>query len=321
MDRSFPLVSIICLCYNHARYLREALNSVLAQTYPNIEIIIADDASTDGSISIINEYCAKFTQLTFIQNKQNQGNCASFNRAFLQSSGDYVIDFATDDILLPNRVASQVAHFQSLDQSFGVIYSDAELIDEDSKTQGWFYRKLTDGTLSPAPQSGYIYEQLLKRHFISAPTMMMKREVLEKLGGYDESLAYEDFDFWVRSAKYYQYFFQNEVLIKRRLHSQQLSKQLYLPQDRQLNSTVQVCYKAYALNSTASENQALAIRVKYELKHAFLTGHFIEARLLIDLLEDITSLNIFYRIIKLFILMQLRLPRPVYKMLVRLNQK
>lgn len=316
-----PLVSIICLCYNHARFLREALDSVLAQTYPRLEVIVVDDASTDHSVAIIQEYCARYAGITFVANAQNQGNCRAFNQGWRLAQGEYIIDFATDDVLLPHRVAEQVHQFQQLDGSYGVVYSDAELIDENSTKIGRFYRRLPHGELRPAPVSGYIYEQILRRYFISAPTMMIKRTVLEALQGYDETLAYEDFDFWVRSAKEYQYFFQNKVLTQRRLHARQLSRQLYLPHDQQLFSTVKVCQKAYALNESPAEHRALAIRIKYELKHAFLTGHFKEARLLIELLEKIQDLGVVNKLIKYGVFRRWKVPGPVYQVLVKVFPK
>lgn len=318
---TFPLVSVICLCYNQDQFLIEALDSVLAQTYPNIEIIVADDASTDQSVAIIENYCFRHPKIQFIKNQQNIGNCKTFNRAFAQSKGKYIIDFAADDILLHNRVTEQVQLFEQLDASFGVIYTDAELIDENSKSLGAYYTHLPNGTLKPTPYAGYIYEQILKNHFISAPTMMMKRTVLEYLGGYDEALAYEDFDFWVRSAKIYQYYFYDKILTQRRLHDRQLSRQRYKLTDKQLATTVKVCYKAYALNRTTAENRALAIRVQYELKHAYLSGNFSQTLLLLNLLEKLQGLRFFYRIIKTLANWRWSMPWPVYQAIVKMKRK
>ena len=82
-----PLVSIICLCYNHAPFLREALDSVLAQTYPHIEVIVVDDCSTDGSVGIIGEYIAKHAEIRFICTGHNRGNTAAFNMGWRASRG------------------------------------------------------------------------------------------------------------------------------------------------------------------------------------------------------------------------------------------
>ncbi|QMU27936.1 glycosyltransferase family 2 protein [Adhaeribacter radiodurans] len=293
----YPLVSVICLCYNHEPFLREALDSVFTQTYPNIEIIIADDASTDGSVNIIRDYCARFQGIQLLLNTTNLGNCRAFNRALTYATGEYVIDFATDDVLLPDRIMEQVNCFAGLAEDYGVVYTNALLIDEFSQPIRNFYRNLPNGKLTPAPASGWIYADLVKRFFISAPTMLIRRTVLEKLGGYNEELAYEDFDFWVRSGRYFRYYFLDKVLTKRRLHPHQLSKQLYKKHDKQLHSTVQVCATALSLNRTANEQAALAFRVKYEFRKAVSTGNFIEALLLADIMHQLKALTGVYKLV------------------------
>ncbi len=303
----YPLVSVICLCYNHERFLREALDSVLAQTYPHLEIIVADDASTDTSAAIIREYCARYPRIKFIQNTQNKGNCKTFNQAFAQSAGAYIVDFATDDVLLPNRIAEQINCFAALDETFGIVYTDALLIDENSAYLRHFYKILTNSTLFPLPVSGWVYTDLVKRFFISAPTMLIKRTVLEKLDGYNETLAYEDFDFWVRSSRYFKYYFLNKALTKRRLHSNQLSRQLYKKQDKQLASTVHVCYLALSLNRTDTENMALVSRVQYELRKAFLTGNCMESSQLLELLKQLKALKGIYKLVYVVVHGQLTL--------------
>lgn len=285
-----PLVSVICLCYNHARFLQEALDSVLAQTYPNLEIIVVDDCSTDGSMAIINSYLAKYPQIRFIGTGYNRGNCAAFNMGLQASTGEFVIDFATDDVLLPERVAQQVEAFQKLDESYGVVYSDAAYISDASAHLHYHSQKY-----KPAPD-GDVFAEVLRRYFICPPTMMMRRVVFESLGGYDESLAYEDFDFWVRSARMYNYHYLNKVTTKRRVHEHALSKRLYKPGNRMLASTVAVCRKAAALVQTEAEKQALAQRLKYEARHAFLTENFTEAGEFLALQETTSGLSVSCRL-------------------------
>ena len=293
-----PLVSIICLCYNHERFLREALDSVLAQTYPQVEVIVVDDLSQDNSVAIIQEYVAAHPHIQFIQHNQNQGNCASFNEAFALSQGEFVIDFATDDVLHPERVAKQVAAFLSLPEKVGVLYTDAELIDEQSKSLGRFYHRDVKGRLSPAPAQGDVFADVLGRYFICPPTMMVRRQVLEELGGYDATLAYEDFEFWVRSARHWHYHFLDEVLCQRREHAHSLSNQVYKPGDRQLQSTIQIIQKARTLIRTRREREALVKRIQYEARHAYFTGNYPEALTLLHALEEEGGMNPVYGLLK-----------------------
>src|SRR5690606_21799141 len=140
-----PLVSVICLCYNHARFLAEALDSVLNQTYKNLEIIVVDDQSTDNSRAIIEDYVSRFPQIKYLPNEQNLGNCTAFNRAYRLSKAKYLIDFATDDVFLPERIAEQVAAFEKLDKSYGVLFTDAEFIDDNGRHLHNFYKRDQQG--------------------------------------------------------------------------------------------------------------------------------------------------------------------------------
>ena len=122
---SLPLVTIVCLCYNQKEFVKAALQSAITQTYPNIEIIVVDDASTDGSRTEIESFLKDHPEIIFITLEQNVGNCTAFNLAFAQSKGKYFIDLAADDLLLPVRVEMGVADLEMADQSYGVHFSDA----------------------------------------------------------------------------------------------------------------------------------------------------------------------------------------------------
>lgn len=286
-----PLVSIICLCHNHKRFLQEAIDSVLDQTYPNIEIIVVDDASTDGSKALLKDICNQ-NNLLFIDIPKNIGNCAAFNKGFFLSKGKYVIDFATDDVMVPERIESQVHFFEKQKKEVGVVFSNAHFIDEKGKLKGIHYG-VDDkkGMIADVPQ-GNVYADLLSSYFISPPTMMVHRKVLEDLNGYDETLTYEDFDFWVRSSRDYEYAFQPEVLTKVRKLNSSLSSKLYQPGDQQLMSTYRVCLKAVELNRTKIEKDALIKRLRYEARHAVLTGNHKEAALFLGLLKQQEGMNL-----------------------------
>ncbi len=294
-----PLVSVICLCYNHEKYLIEALNSVLNQTYPHLEVIVVDDFSTDASASLLKEYADKHPELLLILHQINTGNCRAFNEALALSTGEFIIDFATDDVMLPTKIADQVNTFAQLDETYGVVYTDAELINDASTAIGYFYQRNKSGRITSRTPSGYVFTDILSYAFLCPPTLMFRRALLTELNGYDETLAYEDFDVWVRSGQRWQYYFLNKVLMKRRLHTASLSHQLYKPGDKQLQSTVKICRKAQQLVRTEAEKKALIIRVKSEIRQAFSTGNFSETGKFFQILEELTSLSILYRLIKM----------------------
>ncbi len=279
-------VSVIALCHNHAPFLREALDSILAQTYPHLEVWLVDDASTDGSPAILREYAARHPAWHLLLLPENVGNCRAFNLALGQSKGTFVIDFATDDVLLPERISRQVAAFQAAEPAVGMVYSNAELIGEDGHLLGLHHRPDGHGGLQPRPASGWVFAEVLRRYFISTPTMLMRRACLAQLGGYDETLAYEDFDFWVRASRDWQFLYLDAVTTRKRKHPRSMSSRAYQANDPYLTSTIRVCEKALALVRTPDERAALATRLRWELHHAARRRRHAEVRALYRLLRQ-----------------------------------
>lgn len=303
---SSPLVSVICLCYNHARFVREALESVLAQTYRALEIIVVDDGSTDASVEVIREFIRDHPQIQFIALPRNIGNCAAFNRALALAKGEYVVDFATDDVFVAERLEKQVALFESLDASYGVVFTDVQYIDGQSRPFRNHYEHLFSKGLLPYVPQGDVYAAILRYYFVSSPSMLVRRAVLDELHGYDESLAYEDFDFWIRSSRIYKYAFLDERLTLVRRGHRSMSTLLYTQGDRQLESTYRICRKAQVLNRTDKDNKALLWRVRYEFRQAVFSGNYGESGEFYGLLGELTRPSLTDRV--LWIVAKLRIP-------------
>ena len=264
-DKSYPLVSIICLCHNQTEYVTEALDSVLRQTYPYIELIVVDDASTDGSKKTIQKYVQSH-QLQFIDLKERRGNCKAFNQGYNSSSGRYVIDLAADDILMSDRVEKGVATFR--EKGVGVEFCNVLNTDAMGNSLGTHFKD------NDNPPEGDLYEMLIQRYIVSTPGMMISREVLEDLNGYDEALSYEDFDFWIRSSRKYTYGYTKEVLVKKRHVTHSLSERQFQFASKDQQSTLVVCQKIKQLNQVVSEDRALRRRCLYEIKNCIRTGNF-----------------------------------------------
>lgn len=260
-----PLVTVICLCFNQERFVVEALQSVFNQTYQNIQLIVVDDCSSDNSVPAIKAFLSAHSGIEFIALEKNLGNCRAFNRGLALAKGEYIIDLAADDLLLPERIETGVEALR--DGKYGVHFSDAEIISESGEHLGYHSDKFPHHTI---PQ-GDIYTALIERYFICPPSMMFTKAVQNHIGGYDESLAYEDFDFWVRSARVFEYCYSEKVLVKRRISLGSKSSGQYKFNSPQLRSTFIVCNKIYEMNKSADEMQALKKRVYYELRQSLFT--------------------------------------------------
>jgi glycosyltransferase involved in cell wall biosynthesis len=280
-----PLVSIICLCYNHEQFVVESLNSVLNQSYKNIELIIADDCSTDSSEKTIKNWLENYPDIQFISNETNLGNTKTFNKALKIAKGNYVIDLAADDILMPDCVEKQIDTFINSDQEkLAIVYGNAEIIYENNKHLRYYYEVNAEKKVLKKPATGDIYSSILSQSsMICSVASMVKREVLDELKGYDENLAYEDLDLWIRTARNYNFEFIDSVLIQKRELEDSLGSQFYKKfnsRTRKINhSTYLIIKKAIALNKTKAENKAVLKRVHQEMVKAQKTydiGLFIK---------------------------------------------
>jgi len=262
-----PLVSVICISFNHRDFVVEALQSVLDQTYKPIELIVVDDASTDGSQEVILNFCQEHENVKSILLEKNQGNCRAFNTGWVESSGKYLIDLAADDMLHRTRVEAGVRALENKGEKYGVNFTDAKLIDSRGNKIG-LHR--TADFINPVPE-GYIFKDLLSRYFINPVSMMLSDKMLVLLGGFDESLAYEDFDLWIRSSKEFAYCYTPEVLVSKRVLKGSYSTRQYKTGSKLLQTTYKVCLKAYELCEADDEFESLLIRVNYEMKKAGLS--------------------------------------------------
>ncbi|CAN0486904.1 unnamed protein product, partial [Phaeothamnion confervicola] len=176
--------------------------------------------------------------------------------------GSFIIDLAADDVLLPDRIEKGVQVLLEKGQHYGVHFSDAEIIDEYG-THLYLHSDRFPHTTIP---QGDVYKEVISRYFICPPTVMFTKQVADVLGGYDEALSYEDFDFWVRSSRTFKYTYSPEALVKRRVSKNSLgNKQLKLF-NKHSKSTYKVCEKILRLNNSTAEQLALTKRILYEIK-------------------------------------------------------
>lgn len=283
------LVSVICISYNHVAYVYQALSSIVDQRYPDIQLIVADDASKDGTPLEIERFIRNHPHITVISilNEQNTGNCILFNKALQLAKGKYVIDLAADDFLYPSCIHQQVSVFEMQSDRVGVVFTNVDLVDVKGRLLRKHYAVGSDGkAISSVPQ-GDVYQEIVGRYFVSPVGMMMKKEVLDILGGYDESLAYEDFDFWVRSSRYWEYVYIDACLAAKRIVPHSHSTKFSSDQASDMFvSTARVCQKALWLSKTKEERGALLKRIHYEIRQAIKYDAEDAVVMYVDLFKD-----------------------------------
>lgn len=276
-----PLVTVICLSYNHAEFVIEALESVLHQTHNNVELIIADDFSTDNSVEVIEKWLKQHPQIPFIVNVENLGNTKTFNKCLKIAKGAFLIDLAADDVLNPDCIVRQLKGFaETTYENVGLIYGNAELISEKGAFIKDYFETDSNRKRLKSQPTGNIYIGLLNGiNNVCSISSLVKREVFEKLKGYDENLAYEDYDFWIRASRIYSFDYVDEILIKKRVLEDSMYTLLTKknnPRTRHFNySTYLILLKAFVLNRNKAEFRAMLKRVHFEMMVAFKTRDFV----------------------------------------------
>ena len=154
-----------------------------------------------------------------------------------------------------------------------MVFSNADYINANSEVIGNHNEILFEKGMVSEIAEGNIFAKLISRYFICTPTMIIRKEVFDRLGGYDESLAYEDFDFWIRSSRHWDYAYVDGVYMqKRKLETSMSAARYRFLNNEQLSSTLRVCYKAFHLCKSQEEFQALRERLNYEYRQCLRNG-------------------------------------------------
>lgn len=178
-----PAISLVLPVYNGERYLREALDSILAQTYTDFELIAVDDRSTDSSPAILREYAARYPQMRVVTQPNNAKLPAALNAGFREARGKWFSWTSDDNMLLPETLAELVAATVAQPRA-DIVYADFHLIRGAGES---------GGEVSVGEPEDLIFANTIGCCFL------YRREVDERLGGYDEDLfGIEDYDFWLR---------------------------------------------------------------------------------------------------------------------------
>ena len=222
---SKPLVSVIMNCYNSQTYLREAIESVLAQTYTNFELIFWDNQSTDESADIVKSFDDERIRYFYAPEHTSLGE--GRNKALEKVEGEYISFLDCDDLYLPNKLQKTLEHFEN--ENVGLVYTNGYTLFDDKNIKKIFYKNMQ--------QSGEMFENWIASYQVMIPSVMFRKSVLDDLEYWFDTRfsMIEEFDFFVRIAKNRQIAYEHEPLCVWRAHAGSLTwskKELFEKENR-----------------------------------------------------------------------------------------
>lgn len=242
-EGSTGLVTVIALCFNHSKFLIECLESIGAQTFQDFQLIVTDDSSRDGSAQLIEEWLnVHRPDALFIRHSVNVGLCKTLNEALAQARGEFISMIATDDAWEPDKIERQLALAREAGAAVAVVYSDASRMDEEgARLEKNFIESHTPECTRP---SGRVFSELATRNFIPAMSTLIRRQTLVDVGLYDERLAYEDYDMWLRLASKYEFVYCPAVVARYRIVATSMVRTIFSnPSPHYLHTVYLICMK------------------------------------------------------------------------------
>lgn len=201
-----PLVSIILPTFNRAKSIEKSIKSILNQTFKDFELIIVDDGSNDNTEEVVSNF--KDSRIILLKNSVNKGQSAARNIGIKNINKDSkFIGFQdSDDIWIKNKLELQIRTFKKSPKNVGVVFCSYKKIYHNKTYELIPSQKI--------PEIGDMYYKLLESSFIGTPTAIIKKQCIEKVGGFDESLTYlEDWEFFIRISKFFHIKFINIPLL------------------------------------------------------------------------------------------------------------
>lgn len=218
---SSPKVSVFIASYNHALFLPDCLDSILAQTYKDFEIVVVDDGSTDGSLDILKDYQVRFpgkVNWYMHPDHENHGISATSNLAIERCRGEYLAWIGSDDAWYPEKLELQIAQLDE-NPAFGMVYCYADFIDREGRKIPGRYGVDITGDSNPVGQMIYSCHP-------PAMTAVFRRKCLEDVGSFNESLVYSDWELFVRIFARWKVGFIAKSLAMYRIHDKNVSKKI-----------------------------------------------------------------------------------------------
>ncbi len=280
-----PFVSIIVISYNHSRFIKENLDSIKAQTYSNIELIVGDDASQDNSVKVFeewlhdNDYTAAFKNY----HEVNTGLATMLNECIEKANGKYLKLIAADDFLHPESIEKCVAKLEEEGEECGMVFTDTYSVDDN----GDLLPAIGDYDAIGALSSEDLKELLLQGNQIAALTTMIRKKVLLETGGYDNKFIVEDYYRWLKISQKYNISYVAEKLAYYRQHGHNISVLRAERVDEEVTLLQMMFDKKGIAKSRIDQyfqkRYLMRLPIKKELRHAYARYPYATKRLQVAL--------------------------------------
>jgi glycosyltransferase involved in cell wall biosynthesis len=214
MEYISDLVSVIVPVYNREYLVGKTLDSILCQSYPQIEIVAVNDGSSDGSLRVLSEYALRFPDRIIVIDQQNSGQVKARNNGIAASRGEYVAFLDSDDTWERDKLTLQIPLFKD---NVGLVYSGINEVDPEGR--------ITATVLPEPSMRGDIYRHLLVGNRMTGGSVVVTRKALDTVGNFDESFrAAENWDLWIRISREYGVEFVNQPLVNYLKHPGNMSQ-------------------------------------------------------------------------------------------------
>ncbi len=230
-----PLVSVILPTFNRCKELGKAMESVLNQTYPDLELIVVSDGSWDATEEVVCGF--KDQRVRFIKSDHNGGPAYARNLGIRAARHELLAFHDDDDLWRPEKLEKQIKALQNADERTGFCYCEMEFHRLDGQTILYVPRR----DISMVRKSGFLYPELLRRNFVGGPTLLIRRECLDEVGLFDERMAiFEDWDMVLRLTKRYDAAFVPEPLYDYYEHEKSLTTDRSEKHQRRIEETLRL---------------------------------------------------------------------------------
>ncbi|MDD2725082.1 MAG: glycosyltransferase [Methylovulum sp.] len=219
-----PLVSVVVPVYNDESTINDTLTSIFSQDYKNLEVIVINDGSTDGTAAILDQYLDQYKDRIKIIDQSNAGSAVARNQGIKTAQGKYIAFIDADDLWVPWKISTQVGYLEQ-HQDIGMVYNTWIELHDSADGLPKTPPNATELDAIAEEKSGWLYTRLLMECIVHTSSVLIVKKICDEAGGFDPNLRRgQDYDYWLRASQATQIMKLKSVLSAYRIHSSSITK-------------------------------------------------------------------------------------------------